>query len=123
MKKYAYIVGRSDGSLEMVDCDVAYIPLDVLRSAIGGGIVEVVSPRFVTPEWADLRIVCDDNGLYKRLPENVIATSLYSMGAQPLVGDVVYCRLSFDDDFGADLSAFLREDALRLLRLLSLELE
>ena len=78
---------RADGTTAHVQPENGRdFKLAEIKAAIGGGWVEVVY-------LLDRKhlIACDEEGLLKQLPLNAQASALCR---KPIVGDVLYCRIS-----------------------------
>lgn len=56
-----------------------------------GGYIEIVPPRGLPSPYV---LVCDEEGLLKQKPVNVIGTTLYG---DPIVGDIVIMKDGFRD--------------------------
>jgi hypothetical protein len=90
IEAFVHKIIKADGTT--VDCPPKgkHYTLDELRSAIGGGYIEIVHPR-QDPRY--LMVIDEEGKLYKGFPTNVRATELagaFTVGR--IVGDVLVCR-------------------------------
>lgn len=89
-----------------------------------GGYYEVVAPALLSSPniWQDVRILCDDEGLYKDLRPNKLASGLYA-GPSAIVGTCLFVRQGWTDDGEADIFPFYGDDLDRLEKFLRKLLE
>ena len=87
---YGYIKVTADDELT-VHATSSVLDNDDLQDAVGG-YYEVVRPGILQDTvWENVRILCDEEGLYREHPKiNKLASALYA-APYPIVGDVVLC--------------------------------
>lgn len=115
--EYAYIVGKTDGKFVLVKQNEARLDLREIQAVLDGYLECVAPIGFAYTEWEDVRMLVDDNGLWKNKSLNMVASVLYGCG-QAIVGDVVFVQMVEDDD-GADVYAMELARAKRLLKWLN----
>lgn len=118
--RYATIVLRTNGSIEMNFQDDWHLELDKIHELLGGGFFEVVNPNaFYGTEWMDVRMLVDDCGLLKELPKNELASRLYESLWDNIVGDAILCTTTPQElEEEPDIYAFTEDDAKSLLQVL-----
>lgn len=112
--EYGYLVIRANDQLEVRRQEAAELDNQKLWSDLNG-YYEVVSRLLQNTEWSDVRILCDDEGLYKDLKPNKVASALYA-GYSAIVGDVLIVRQGFRDDIGHDIFPFSEPDLTRVTK-------
>lgn len=112
---FAYIVGKTNGKFEVIKQEDYHLSLEELHKHIDG-FFEVVAPMMLAnTEWEHVRFLVDDEGLYKDLKVNKVASGLYA-GYSPIVGTVLYCTIrpqTIEDE--PDIYALPEDEAERLL--------
>lgn len=91
MKKYGYIVLRSNGDMELHQSKQAEFELEELQEAVGGHI-QIVQGRV-----SEMLMVIDDEGKLKGKPINRRATILYAPEYDFIVGDAII-GTSYNED-------------------------
>lgn len=110
-KKYAWLIISQDGNLGIVPQDSIDLELKDLQSAVGG-YVEVVYPQIFRQWNPYLRMLVDENGLFKDYGLNLLASCLYG---HDIVGDVVLCTTWNPDSMAEpDVYAMEFDEALKL---------
>lgn len=89
---YGYIVVTPDDEVRVVETNTNKLNNSQLWHDIGG-YYEVVTPRLLyNTRWSCIRILCDDEGLYKENSKvNKLASGLYA-APSAIVGNVVICK-------------------------------
>jgi hypothetical protein len=75
-----------------------------IQKAIGGGYFEIVRPKSLPGKMC---FVCDEDGVHKGLPVNIIGTVLY--GYAEIVGDIFITKEGYTED-GIDFVSLTDED-------------
>lgn len=115
-KKYAWLVVKQNGSIGIVEQDEIELRLEDLRKAVHGHI-EIVAAQYLCMRNPFLRLVVDDNGLYKNYGVNALASAYYG---QTIVGDVAVVTIWNPDPTACpDIYALTYPEAVRLQAALS----
>lgn len=77
-------IARTDGTRDIIEMPLS---LEKARELLKGAYIEVVRPK-ASP---DVVFLCDEDGLAKRLPLNVLGCELYGSwkNEHPIVGDII----------------------------------
>ena len=92
-KVFFALVLRTSGAVEVKQFNAPELPLKWLQEQVGG-YIEIVRGSILP---GDAYMIVNEDGLYKELPLNRLASWLYSAGNVGIVGDVVVC-CDFDFD-------------------------
>ena len=115
MEKFGVVIITTSGDLRFDTLSDRELSIDYLRNMVDGHIEVVQCTALYGTIFEDLRMIVDENGLYKDKPVNVLASALYS--GHVIVGDVV---LTVFDDFPvADVYAIDFKTCSRLFSWLS----
>ncbi len=87
MEKFGVVVITTSGDIRIENVSARDLSLDFLRNMVDGHIEVVHCTALSGTIFEDLRMIVDENGLYKEKPVNVLASALYS--GHVIVGDVV----------------------------------
>ena len=105
MEKYGYIVAMTNGDIVVVESDKEEFENIEFHNWIGDdAFLEFFQVNLPMP----LYCVCDDNGHLKELYVNPIATKMYGLKDDYIVGDVVIGEI---DIYAHDIKKFEINDA------------
>ena len=106
MNMYGYIVVSPDDEVRVVNTSSGKLNNSQLWNDIGG-YYEVVAPRLLYgTRWSKIRILCDEEGLFKENPKvNKLASGLYA-APSAIVGNVVICKFDISPNQEPDILAF-----------------
>lgn len=113
---YAVISISQNGDLRLWCHNDKVLPLEVAKMLVGGYIEVCNIEPILNAGYNDIRMVVDEEGLFKDYKVNVIASALYNSryGLTPIVGDVFLCVQGYLDDGDADIMYMPFDKAQRL---------